>query len=64
MRSEYGVDSAVQGAAERGCCVTLVAGTDSTFDGPVAKAGEIIAIQNDSLSGSFAKLARAAEVEF
>lgn len=64
MQSEYCVDSAVRGAAERGYEITLVADGHSTFDTKVAKAAQIIAIQNDTLSGSFATLVSAGEVRF
>jgi nicotinamidase-related amidase len=64
MQSEYCVDSAVRGAAERGYRVTLVADAHSTFDSRVAKASQIIAIQNDTLSGGFATVVSAGEVTF
>ena len=64
MQSEYCVDSAVRGAAERGYRVTLVGDAHSTFDSRVARAGQIIAIQNDTMSGSFATIVPAAEVRF
>jgi nicotinamidase-related amidase len=64
MQSEYCVDSAVRGAYERGYKVTLVSDAHSTGDTRVAKAKDIIAIQNDTLSGSFAAVRPAAEVEF
>lgn len=43
MQSEYCVDAAIRGAAERGYRLTLVADAHSTFDSPVAKAERIIA---------------------
>ncbi|HEX3674268.1 MAG TPA: cysteine hydrolase family protein [Rhizomicrobium sp.] len=64
MQSEYCVDSAIRGAVERSYRVTLVSDAHSTFDSKCAKAKDIIAIQNDTMNGSFAKLAKAAEVEF
>jgi nicotinamidase-related amidase len=64
MQSEYCVDSAVRGAVERGYQVTLVADGHSTFDTRFAKAKTIIDIQNDTLSGSYAKVIPAAEVVF
>ena len=64
MQSEYCVDSAVRGAAERGYQITLVADGHSTFDTKVANAEQIIAIQNDTLSGSFATVVPAADVRF
>lgn len=64
MQSEYCVDSAIRGAVERGYKVTLVSDAHSTFNSHVAKAEQIIAIQNDTMSGSFANLKRTAEVAF
>ncbi len=64
MQSEYCVDSAVRGAYERGYRVTLVSDAHSTGDTRVAKAKDIIAIQNDTMNGSFARVIPAAEVEF
>jgi nicotinamidase-related amidase len=64
MQSEYCVDSAVRGAAERGYSVTLVSDAHSTGDTRVARAKDIIAIQNDTMAGDFAKVIPAAEVVF
>jgi nicotinamidase-related amidase len=64
MQSEYCVDSAVRGAYERGYQVTLVSDAHSTFDTKVAKAKDIIAIQNDTMTGSFATVKPAGEIEF
>ncbi|MEI9885394.1 MAG: cysteine hydrolase family protein [Rhizomicrobium sp.] len=64
MQSEYCVDSAVRGAYERGYKVTLVADAHSTADTRVAKAKDIIAIQNDTMAGDFAEVKPAAEVVF
>ncbi|MGH7914741.1 MAG: cysteine hydrolase family protein [Candidatus Binataceae bacterium] len=64
MQSEYCVDSAVRGAYERGYKVTLVGDAHSTGDTRVAKAKDIIAIQNDTMSGSFAQVIPAHEVTF
>jgi nicotinamidase-related amidase len=64
MQSEYCVDSAIRGAVERGYKVTLVSDGHSTFDTKVAKANDIIAIQNDTMNGSFAKTIPAAEIDF
>ena len=64
MQSEYCVDSAVRGAADRGFQVTLVADAHSTFDSKVAAAEQIIAIQNDTMSDSFATVVPASEVAF
>ncbi|MDR3514134.1 MAG: hypothetical protein P4L73_21060 [Caulobacteraceae bacterium] len=55
---------AVRGAVERGYVVTLVSDAHSTFDSRVARARDIIAIQNDTPSGSFATVVPAADVEF
>ncbi len=64
MQSEYCVDSAIRGAYERGYKVTLVGDAHSTGDTRVAKAKDIIAIQNDTMWGDFADVKPAAEIEF
>ncbi len=64
MQSEYCVDSAIRGAVERGYAVTLVSDAHSTGDTRLAKAKDIIAIQNDTMAGDFATLTLAAEIEF
>lgn len=64
MQSEYCVDSAIRGAHERGYHVTLVSDAHSTGDTSVAKAETIVAIQNNTMAGDFAKVIPAAEVEF
>ena len=64
MQSEYCVDSAIRGAVERGCKVTLVADAHSTGDTKVAGAKDIIAIQNHTMNGSFAVVIPAAEIVF
>ncbi len=64
MQSEYCVDSAVRGACERGYKVTLVGDAHSTGDTRVAKAKDIIAIQNDTMWGDFADVKSAADVTF
>jgi nicotinamidase-related amidase len=64
MQSEYCVTSAIRGAYERGYTLALASDAHSTFDTKTAKARDIIAIVNDTTSGSFAKLVKAAEVEF
>ena len=64
MQSEYCVDSAVRGAYERGYKVTLVSDAHSTGDTKVAKAETIIAIQNNTMAGSFAAVKPAAEIAF
>ncbi len=64
MQSEYCVTSAIRGAYERGYRLILASDAHSTFDTKVAKARDIIAIVNETTSGSFAKLVSAADVEF
>jgi nicotinamidase-related amidase len=64
MQSEYCVDSAIRGAVERGYRVTLVSDAHSTGDTRVAKAKDIIAIQNDTMNGSFADVVPADAVTF
>lgn len=64
MQSEYCVDSAVRGAYERGYKVTLVGDAHSTGDTRVAKAKDIVAIQNDTMAGDFATVVPAAQVQF
>ncbi len=64
MQSEYCVDSAIRGAVERGYEVTLAGDAHSTGDTKVAKAKDIIAIQNDTLNGSYATVMPAAEIVF
>lgn len=64
MQSEYCVDSAVRGAYERGYRVTLVSDAHSTGDTRAAKAGTIVAIQNDTMAGDFATVIPAAQVGF
>lgn len=64
MQSEYCVDSAVRGAVERGYKVTLVSDGHSTFNSKIATAEQIIAIQNDTMNGSFARLKKADEIIF
>ncbi len=64
MQSEYCVDSAVRGAHERGYKVTLVSDAHSTGDTKVAKAKDIVAIQNDTMAWDFARVIPAADVTF
>ena len=64
MQSEYCVNSAIRGAVERGYKVTFPCDAHSTFDTKVAKAKDIIALQNDTTSGSFAAVMPAAEIDF
>ena len=64
MQSEYCVDSAIRGAYERGYKITLVSDAHSTFDTKVAKGKDIVAIQNDTMNGSFASVLSAANIVF
>lgn len=64
MQSEYCVTSAIRGAYERGYKLTLASDAHSTFDTKFAKGRDIVAIINDTSSGSFAKLAASAEIDF
>jgi len=64
MQSEYCVDSAVRGAAERGYKVVLAADGHSTFDSPVLAAPVIIAHENETLRGSYATVTPAAGIAF
>jgi len=64
MQSEYCVNSAIRGAYERDYKITLVSDAHSTGDTKVAKAKDIIAIQNDTTKGSFGQVIPAAEVTF
>ena len=64
MQSEYCVTSAIRGAYERGYTLILASDAHTTFDTKIAKARDIVAIINDTTSGSFAALARAADVDF
>ncbi|MEJ0027633.1 MAG: cysteine hydrolase family protein [Rhizomicrobium sp.] len=64
MQSEYCVDSAIRGAHERGYTVTLVADAHATGDTRVAKAKDIVAIQNDTMAGDFADVIPTAMVTF
>ncbi len=64
MQTEYCVDTAVRAAAERGYRLTLVSDGHTTFDTPALSAEKIKAHHNETLSGSFAQLKRADEIEF
>ncbi len=64
MQSEYCVTSAIRGAYERGYRLTLVSDAHSTFDTRFAKGHDIVAIINDTTSGSFAITANASEIDF
>jgi nicotinamidase-related amidase len=64
MQSEYCVTSAIRGAYERGYKLTLASDAHSTFDTKVAKGADIVAIINDTTSGSFAKVVPSADIVF
>jgi nicotinamidase-related amidase len=64
MQSEYCVTSAIRGAYERGYTLILASDAHSTFDTKVAKARDIVAIVNDTTSGSFATLVVSADLDF
>ncbi|HEY1710901.1 MAG TPA: cysteine hydrolase family protein [Rhizomicrobium sp.] len=64
MQSEYCVNSAIRGAYERDYKVTLVSDAHSTGDTRVAKAKDLVAIQNDTTAGSFGEVKPAAEITF
>jgi nicotinamidase-related amidase len=63
MQSEFCVNSAIRGAYERGYKITLVSDAHSTGDTPVAKAKDIIAIQNFTTQ-DFGEVKKAADVTF
>ncbi len=63
MQSEYCVDSAIRGAYERGYGITLVSDAHSTGDTRLAKARDLIAIQNHIML-DFATVQPAADVTF
>jgi nicotinamidase-related amidase len=64
MQSEYCVTSAIRGAHERDYAITLVSDGHSTFDTKVAKGKDIVAIVNDTSSGSFGVVTPAADIRF
>lgn len=64
MQSEYCVDSAVRGAVERGYAVMLVGDGHTTGDTPVLKAADIVAHENQTLGGSYARIVAARDVTF
>lgn len=64
MQSEYCVTSAIRGAYERGYTLTLASDAHSTFDTKFAKGRDIVAIINDTTSGSFAKIVPSDEIDF
>lgn len=64
MQSEYCVNSAIRGAYERGYKITLVGDAHSTGDTRVAKAKDLVAIQNDTTWGDFGDVIPAADVAF
>ncbi|MFM9851808.1 MAG: cysteine hydrolase family protein [Sphingomonadaceae bacterium] len=64
MQSQYCVDTFVRAAAERGFALTLVGDCHTTFDTPSLSAAQIIAHHNQTLSGSFAAVMPASEIDF
>ena len=64
MQSESCVDSAVRGAAERGYKITLVSDAHTTFNTAVLDAATIIALENQTLKGGFARTVSAADVSY
>jgi nicotinamidase-related amidase len=64
MQSEYCVTSAIRGAYERGYRLMLPSDAHSTFDTRVAKGKDIVALVNDTTSGSFAMVVPASEIFF
>jgi len=63
MQSEFCVDSAIRGAYERDYKITLVSDAHSTGDTRLAKAKDLVAIQNQ-IMGDFAEVIPAADVTF
>jgi len=63
MQSEFCVNSAIRGAYERDYKITLVSDAHSTGDTPIAKAKDIVALQN-MISHDFGSVVPAAEVSF
>ena len=64
MQSEYCVDCAVRGAAERGYRVTVAGDAHSTGDTKVLKAKQIIDHHNHTWAGDFADVVPASGVMF
>jgi nicotinamidase-related amidase len=63
MQSEFCVNSAIRGAYERDYKITLVSDAHSTGDTRVAKAKDIVALQN-MISMDFGAVKPAAEITF
>ena len=63
MQSEFCVNSAIRGAYERDYKITLVSDAHSTGDTRVAKAKDIVALQN-LISRDFGEVVGAAQVSF
>jgi len=63
MQSEFCVNSAIRGAYERDYKITLVSDAHSTGDTRVAKAKDIVALQNQ-ISHDFGDVVAAAQVSF
>ena len=63
MQSEFCVNSAIRGAYERDYKITLVSDAHSTGDTRIAKAKDIVALQN-MISQDFGAVVPAAEVSF
>jgi nicotinamidase-related amidase len=63
MQSEFCVNSAIRGAYERDYKITLVSDAHSTGDTRIAKAKDIVALQN-LISQDFGAVVPAAEVNF
>jgi nicotinamidase-related amidase len=64
MQSEYCVDSAVRGAVERGYSVVLVADGHTTGGTHALTGAQIVAHENQTLDGSYARVVPAADVRF
>jgi nicotinamidase-related amidase len=63
MQSEFCVNSAIRGAYERDYKITLVSDAHSTGDTRIAKAKDIVALQNQ-ISHDFGEVVPAAQVTF
>ncbi|MEJ0043050.1 MAG: isochorismatase family protein [Rhizomicrobium sp.] len=63
MQSEFCVNSAIRGAYERDYRITLVSDAHSTGDTHAAKAGIIVALENQT-ARDFGAVKRAAEIVF
>jgi nicotinamidase-related amidase len=64
MQSEHCVDSAVRSAVERGYRVTLASDAHSTFNNPVMDAEKIVALENQTLGGAFARVLQSTAITF